>query len=235
MPLPARPVPRVFRRLPLATRMPVRSLRAIAGQTVGFQGPVTWTVSCINPATGVGPTNSGSDFCKVGYLVRVSISSNFSLLTPIASSFGPVTVQLQRLAQGVLSMNLHRPSASGLPRDRQRGQILRALCSGPDGPLLELPGWWSTLVEHGPSPVASKRSPTSRPLLKLGPVEWRQPTQIIQAATNSAMTNGFLATEVQVTSRHRVANMRQADRSRARSVRTTAARRRSIPAGYRWS
>ena len=65
---------------------------SITSQGAGFQGPVTWTVECINPATDAVPTNTGSDFCTVGYLVRVSISSSFSMITPIASSFGPVQV-----------------------------------------------------------------------------------------------------------------------------------------------
>lgn len=65
---------------------------SITRQQAGFQGPVTWTVRCINPATGAVPTNAGSDFCKVGYLVRVSVASAFTLITPVASSFGPVNV-----------------------------------------------------------------------------------------------------------------------------------------------
>lgn len=60
---------------------------SIASQGAGFQGPVTWTVQCIDPATGAVAT-----ICKVGYLVRVSITSSFSMITPIASSFGPVQV-----------------------------------------------------------------------------------------------------------------------------------------------
>ena len=65
---------------------------SIAAQAVGLQGPVVWTVECINPTTGAPPTNTLADFCKVGYLVRVSATSSFSLITPIASSFGPVQV-----------------------------------------------------------------------------------------------------------------------------------------------
>ncbi|MEO8571312.1 MAG: TadE/TadG family type IV pilus assembly protein, partial [Chloroflexota bacterium] len=65
---------------------------SIASQSAGLQGPTTWTVECINPTTRAVPTNSLGDFCKVGYVVRVSVSSSFSLVTPIASSFGPVQV-----------------------------------------------------------------------------------------------------------------------------------------------
>lgn len=65
---------------------------SIAVQGAGLQAPATWTVACINPATGAVPTKTGSDFCKVGYLVRVSVSTNFNLSAPIASSFGPVAV-----------------------------------------------------------------------------------------------------------------------------------------------
>ena len=65
---------------------------AISSQAAGYQSPVVWSVSCINPATKAPPTNTGSDFCKVGYLVRVTASSSFGLFTPVASSFGPVNV-----------------------------------------------------------------------------------------------------------------------------------------------
>ncbi|MDQ3128723.1 MAG: pilus assembly protein [Chloroflexota bacterium] len=64
---------------------------AIAAQASGGTIP-TWTVKCINPATNVEPTNKAGDFCKVGYLVRVSVSSSFGFVTPVASSFGPITV-----------------------------------------------------------------------------------------------------------------------------------------------
>ena len=65
---------------------------SIAGQGAGFQGPATWAVTCINPATGVAPAGTTDDFCKVGSLVRVTISTSFTLAAPVASSFGPVAV-----------------------------------------------------------------------------------------------------------------------------------------------
>jgi hypothetical protein len=64
---------------------------AITDASVGLQAPVTWTVSCINPATGA-PTDQKTDFCKIGYIVRVQAKQSFSLITPVASSFGPVNV-----------------------------------------------------------------------------------------------------------------------------------------------
>jgi Flp pilus assembly protein TadG len=52
----------------------------------------TWTVQCINPVTGNLPTNTGDDFCSVGYLVRVTVASPMLFVTPEASSFGPVNL-----------------------------------------------------------------------------------------------------------------------------------------------
>ena len=72
-----------------ATTGPISA--AIADASVGLQAPLTVTVTCINPATGVAP-NQSTDFCKIGYIVRVRTAQSFSLLTPVASSFGPVTV-----------------------------------------------------------------------------------------------------------------------------------------------
>jgi len=63
---------------------------AIVSQGAGFQGPVTWTVTCINPTTGAVP--AGTDHCQVGYLVRATVSMSFTLSAPVASSFGPVNV-----------------------------------------------------------------------------------------------------------------------------------------------
>lgn len=64
---------------------------SIASQAAGYQSPVTWNVECVDPETGTVRT-SGSNACNVGDLVRVSISASFTLLTPVASSFGPVNV-----------------------------------------------------------------------------------------------------------------------------------------------
>jgi Flp pilus assembly protein TadG len=65
---------------------------AIADQGSGMLVNPTWTVQCINPATGNPPTNAGDDFCSVGYRVRVAVSSTMSFVTPIASSLGPVSL-----------------------------------------------------------------------------------------------------------------------------------------------
>jgi Flp pilus assembly protein TadG len=65
---------------------------AIADQGSGMLVNPTWTVQCINPATGNPPTNTGDDFCSVGYRVRVSVSSSMSFVTPVASSLGPVSL-----------------------------------------------------------------------------------------------------------------------------------------------
>ena len=65
---------------------------AINTQRSGNLGLVTWDVECINPTTKAPPTNTGADFCKVGYLVRVTTTLPFGFVTPVASSFGPVVV-----------------------------------------------------------------------------------------------------------------------------------------------
>jgi Flp pilus assembly protein TadG len=65
---------------------------AITTQSAGNLASVSWTVDCINPSTKAPPTNTGADFCKVGYLVRVTASSPFGFVTPVASSFGPIVV-----------------------------------------------------------------------------------------------------------------------------------------------
>lgn len=65
---------------------------AINTQRSGNLGLVTWDVECINPTTKAPPTNTGADFCKVGYLVRVTTELPFGFVTPVASSFGPVVV-----------------------------------------------------------------------------------------------------------------------------------------------
>lgn len=68
---------------------------SIASQAAGYQAPVNWTVTCLNPATGTARTNVGTDNCAPGDLVQVSITSTMTLLTPIASSFGPVNLASQ--------------------------------------------------------------------------------------------------------------------------------------------
>jgi len=65
---------------------------AIAAQATGLQGPVTWTVQCVDPSDGSVPDQS-STFCEVGFLVRVNVGSTFGLVTPmVAQAFGPVNV-----------------------------------------------------------------------------------------------------------------------------------------------
>ncbi len=65
---------------------------AIGSQGSSGTATPTWTVQCINPATNSARTNSGLDVCKVGDLVLVTASAPFGFVTPVASSFGPVTV-----------------------------------------------------------------------------------------------------------------------------------------------
>ena len=53
----------------------------------------TWTVQCLNPTTLAIRINNGTtDPCKVGDLVRVTVSSPMLFVTPVASSFGPVNL-----------------------------------------------------------------------------------------------------------------------------------------------
>jgi Flp pilus assembly protein TadG len=65
---------------------------AIASNGSGMLVSPTWTVQCINPVTGNVPTNTEDDFCKIGYLVRVTVTSPMLFVTPVASSLGPVTL-----------------------------------------------------------------------------------------------------------------------------------------------
>jgi Flp pilus assembly protein TadG len=65
---------------------------AIVDQRSGMLVNPAWTVQCINPATGNPPTGTGTDFCKVGYFVRVTVASTMLFVTPVASSFGPVNL-----------------------------------------------------------------------------------------------------------------------------------------------
>jgi Flp pilus assembly protein TadG len=80
-----------FETTPACDRTSGSIATSIARQAAGYQSPVTWTVQCVDPATGSVRT-SDSNACKIGDLVRVSITESFTLLTPIASSFGPVNV-----------------------------------------------------------------------------------------------------------------------------------------------
>jgi Flp pilus assembly protein TadG len=60
---------------------------AIAGQ-VALPGSVSWTVSCIDPATNAVPVN-----CNPGDIVRVSATTSTILVTPLISqALGPVNV-----------------------------------------------------------------------------------------------------------------------------------------------
>lgn len=61
---------------------------AIAAQAAGLQGPVTWTVQCIDRMT-----NTVANPCKVGDLVRVAVTSQITMFTPIiAQALGTVNV-----------------------------------------------------------------------------------------------------------------------------------------------
>jgi Flp pilus assembly protein TadG len=53
----------------------------------------TWTIQCLDHETLAIRINNGTtDPCKVGDLVRVSVSSPMLFVTPVASSFGPVNL-----------------------------------------------------------------------------------------------------------------------------------------------
>ena len=59
---------------------------AISAQQAGLQAPLTWSVTCVDPLSGATVN------CVAGATVRVSASTQFNLITPIAQSFGPVHV-----------------------------------------------------------------------------------------------------------------------------------------------
>lgn len=65
---------------------------AITSQGAGSLSSPTWLVQCLNGATNAVRSNAGTDVCKIGDRVAVSVSSSFKFVTPIASSFGPVTI-----------------------------------------------------------------------------------------------------------------------------------------------
>jgi Flp pilus assembly protein TadG len=68
---------------------------ALSAQAAGQQGAVTWSVTCVDPATDTTATT-----CALGDLVRVRASSQFQLFTPfVAQAFGPVNVQSTSEAQ----------------------------------------------------------------------------------------------------------------------------------------
>jgi Flp pilus assembly protein TadG len=61
---------------------------AIDAQAAGLQGPTTWTVVCIYPATSAPPTT-----CQPGDIVRVTVASQVTMFTPIiAQALGNVSV-----------------------------------------------------------------------------------------------------------------------------------------------
>jgi Flp pilus assembly protein TadG len=61
---------------------------AIAAQAAGLQGPTTWTVDCIDPAT-----NAPAATCEPGDIVRVTVASQVTMFTPIiAQALGSVNV-----------------------------------------------------------------------------------------------------------------------------------------------
>lgn len=64
----------------------------ISNQRGGSLVSPTWVVQCINGATNAVRTNTGIDMCKVGDRVSVAVSAPFTFVTPVASSFGAVTV-----------------------------------------------------------------------------------------------------------------------------------------------
>jgi Flp pilus assembly protein TadG len=80
-----------FETTPRCDRTTGSIANSIASQAAGYQSPVSWTVECVDPETGTVRT-TGNNSCTVGDHVRVSIAASFTLLTPVASSFGPVSV-----------------------------------------------------------------------------------------------------------------------------------------------
>jgi hypothetical protein len=55
---------------------------------VGRADVSKWTITCIDPTTGVAATR-----CAAGHIVRVKVATSFTLATPIVGrAFGPVTV-----------------------------------------------------------------------------------------------------------------------------------------------
>jgi Flp pilus assembly protein TadG len=81
-----------FQTTPACTTSSGPILSSIQGQRASALQGATWSVNCINPATNTARTNSGIDVCKVGDRISVTASTPFRFVTPIASSFGPVTV-----------------------------------------------------------------------------------------------------------------------------------------------
>jgi Flp pilus assembly protein TadG len=69
---------------------------AIADTNAGTQGPVIWTVQCVDPETGavhhLDPAQ-GAPFCVVGDLVRVNATQQFSMIYGILKdAFGTINV-----------------------------------------------------------------------------------------------------------------------------------------------
>lgn len=81
-----------FQSTPSCSRTSGPIAAEITRQGSGSLTNPTWIVQCINPLTNTARTSSGTDVCKVGDRVSVSVSSAFTFVTPVASSFGPVTV-----------------------------------------------------------------------------------------------------------------------------------------------
>lgn len=81
-----------FQTTPTCSRTTGPIAAEITNQGSGSLVSPTWVVQCINGATDAVRTNVGTDMCKVGDRVSVSVSSTFTFLTPVASSIGPVTV-----------------------------------------------------------------------------------------------------------------------------------------------
>lgn len=90
-----------FATTPACSRTSGPIAAAITSQGSGSLTSPTWVVQCLDPATNAARTNIGLDVCKVGDRVAVSVSSSFSFVTPVASSFGPVTVS-SRTEQEIL-------------------------------------------------------------------------------------------------------------------------------------
>ena len=81
-----------FQTTPACTTSSGPILTAIAGQRGSALGGASWTVDCIDPATNAARTKVGTDVCKIGDRISVTARASFGFVTPVASSFGPVTV-----------------------------------------------------------------------------------------------------------------------------------------------
>ena len=70
---------------------------AIAGQ-VGATGPTTWTVTCVDPLT-----NTTSQNCAAGQVVRVDAAASVTLVTPLIAQALGETVAVDATSEATIS------------------------------------------------------------------------------------------------------------------------------------